>query len=423
MGGNQKSITGKWKMTADGSTCKKAWNDEGTKSYLGDIASLAPEPEQLLESFWPIGWIFGLERLSTFHTFARCVLFLGVPPVLVTIMCWREGTLFLPGEAVGLLEHVGFLSIFAIHFLIVCLLPRTMRKCMFALKHIPSTIDVNLVREDELWQPTRQIFEDASRMLGPSRVNRWLKWMCVALGMLAVSFNAANTLNPYPVYGHDVWDSSQHITGYLAARMYFAFTWGLTIPITIYGLGVFCYLIHRLYSRIASVGDYGVMRISALGRKALPTIAYIHSAMLAVVINVVPLSVCTPTLIYTHGLNAPAIIGTVFWILLLCCFYFVPLFSVHVAMEKRRNHLLYHADRLYSSLNCRLTQLIANNRLDADKVRNDLLLSMERVHKIYSTASKTPVWPFDTSGLARFFLVAVLPVLPTVLRAFLSRKP
>lgn len=376
--------------------------------------------DKFCKALWPLNSIFGFDKVGISIVFCRCLLFLGIPPLVLVGISWYEDTLFLEGDGVGLLEHFGFLVFFVIHMLLILLLPRTIRKCATASSRISQTIDYCEVQEQNAVSRIAELFKRANQFLAEGKYTK-TKIIALMVGVMAVLQNVLNTIKPEQVYHHDVWDSTKHIGGYVGAKIYLLFTWGFVLPIIIYFFIAVCFQLFRIYSQLSRIGPSGVVNVSPLNPDKVGGLKHINVAMISIIVNIFPLGLFTVALIFVHGLTLPLVAWTAGWVLLLCAIFFLPLSSVHIAMSKRKQLIIGEIDIKFNEFSEKLRVLLRKTSGKEDSQLTETLKSMEQLHSAYTIADKMPIWPFDFNSLAKFSSVVVLHLILTTISGLVGR--
>ncbi|MBM4044721.1 MAG: hypothetical protein FJ279_06390 [Planctomycetes bacterium] len=374
----------------------------------------------LCATLWPLDSLFALNRMSFLATLRRALLILGAWAPIFLAICWYEGTLNISGEGIGLIEHVGFHVFYAVHILVVILVPKTLRRCTEALGRVSETIDQSEVRKHKAEQEVARVIEETTGF-AQRRVARLTKLGFVMIGMAAVVGNAFNTTRPLVVYRHDVWDGVDHVGGYFAARIYLLLCWGLLLPILSYGFLLFCYLVYRTYSRLARLGPLAPVAVRPLSSDGAGGLRHVTTAMMAVVVNAFPVGLCPAALVYLHGPIPSIIFGTLCWIIVMCGIFFLPLSSVHVAMRKRKHLILAEIERQFDLSFAAFRESLGDGCSGPQTASNDVLRAMDALYDVYRRTEKMPVWPFDSKALSKFFSVVVLQLALTLLGAILQK--
>jgi len=126
-----------------------AFDSPESRSAVEGLMADSCSAQRLAGVFWPLNRLFGLGRVRPTSVLARALAILGVPPLLLFLASWVDGTLLLPSQDVGLLEHAGFLAFFVIHVAVVVLSsvkspPKS--TCVTISPHHPKTSSNRRVR-------------------------------------------------------------------------------------------------------------------------------------------------------------------------------------------------------------------------------------------------------------------------------------
>lgn len=324
-----------------------------------------------------------------------------------------DGSFFLPGEAVGMLEHYGNIC-FTIVFPLIFLFGTQ------GIRHFDqfiSNIDANLIKEK---------FEKKVKLEEFLRVNCTkdpyvpLKFLFIFSGLTFATINAINTIGPEEVWGHDVYDSVNYISGYIAQRIFFYVWWGYILPIFIYRLFIIVITLNRLFHRVIDTDSLDLQPmhpdnaggLGGLGRMAL-------NFNIAILLTMA----ISATLYYTHGYNTPLACGIVVQFLLLPIVFFFPLLQVHKAMRLKKESLLLDISKHYKCVSDVLVRKIARDgRKFADtyeKVKEEYE-EESKLRALYSSLEDIPTWPFDTRTIIQFTSTFLLPALVWLVRGLKS---
>jgi hypothetical protein len=378
--------------------------------------ALCPE-EFLSRLIWPLGTVFAIGRGSVRRTALLSILLLGIPPLLIVDICSAENTLLMGNSRVGLLQHYGFMAFFVVHILIVPVFAHALRQFREAVRHIPRSLDTSELARPDL---SRQIDSACKSFAKPKKWFLHTKKFALILGGLAVLCNAVTTLHPQQVYGHDVWDSSLHQGGYIAARIYLALTWGIILPIIINVVLYFCVALGAVYRKLGNVGTAGLLSVHPLNSDRAGGLKPVATAILAAALTVAPLGTFIITLIFVHGITLPLCLGAVGWVLLMCTMFFGSLYFVHCAMRRRRRQLLREIEAKYDAQHLLLRELINREGKLESKGLRSIVDNLERLRRAFQLLQGAPVWPFGYGRLVRFLGAVVPQVLLIVLGSVLK---
>jgi hypothetical protein len=376
-----------------------------------------PNEEELALVVWPLGSLFSYAKKSLRSTMFRSVLFLGLPVLVLFILSWREKTLVLPGDGVGLLEHVGFLSFFTIHICVVILLRRTIGKCAKVLDGLATSIDYTHPQAESTVTALCQALQRVRKRSMGRKISP-LQAVAIFIGLLFVGANFYNTTRPLAYYHHDVWDSLSHPVGYIAAKFYLLFAWGLVLPTVLSGLLYYSCFISRLYSVIRNSGDGGTLRISLLYPDGAGGQGFVHEAAVAILCNGLPLFLFTISLALLFGAISSNVLGTAGLLLLLSFFYLNPLCSAHMTMKRRKSLTL---GKLSNSADHVMTRLIEHLPPDPrdQQTSTAFATDFEKLAAVSDRIARMPSWPVNISGVTQFLGLIAGPILLTMVSDFL----
>ena len=313
-----------------------------------------------------------------------------------------DGSFFLLGKDVGMLEHYGNICFTIVLPLIFLFGWRGIRY----FDQFISTIDANIIKDKFERKVKLEEFLQTNWIKDPYVT---LKFLCIFGGLTFATVNAINTFRPEVVWGHDVYDSVRHIRGYIAQRIFFYVWWAYILPIFIYRLFVVVITLNRLFHLIIDTDSLDLQPmhpdnaggLGGLGRMALN----FNVAMLLTM-------AVSATLYYTHGYNTPLVCGIVVQFLLLPIVFFLPLLQVHRAMKIKKESLLLEISKHYKRVSNVLVQKIAKDDrgfVDKyDKVKEEYE-EESKLRALYRSLETIPTWPFDTQTIMQFTSTIILP--------------
>jgi hypothetical protein len=154
---------------------------------------------------------------------AQTFIILTVAILLIFAACVRDGSLILPGDGTGLLEHPAIYCYFIEQALVQSLVIRAVNRFWRLWNGaVVTTFNSGTIWREELLQ-----FRKAtSRRTNIGRISFIV--LCSA-GIAVWAHNTYSNLHPERV-GHDFWDSSHFVMGYWITRLYKFYFWVLWIP-------------------------------------------------------------------------------------------------------------------------------------------------------------------------------------------------
>ncbi|HEX8585472.1 MAG TPA: hypothetical protein VF680_13820 [Allosphingosinicella sp.] len=161
-----------------------------------------------------------------------------VQAIILSAVAYLDGNLWLPGPAIGLLEHPGIFAVIVADFVVLWMLGYTTRRFLRVPGRLP-VLSSNANRRFLRRFTTRG--RAAILLQGPSLA---LFLFCSGVGTLFWLLNAAQTADPIRFYGRDVFDSAFHPASYLTFRAFLWVSWGVIYP---YAVVVFLAISGNLY--------------------------------------------------------------------------------------------------------------------------------------------------------------------------------
>jgi hypothetical protein len=324
-------------------------------------------------------------------------LFLLLVSLLPYLGAAFDGSFFLPEESLGIFEHYGNICFTIIFPLIFICYIRGIRN----FDRFVEEININLV-EDKREEKIK--IREFLRAHWDKKSYIPLKFFCISCGFIFATINAINTLEPEKVWRHDVYDSINHIGGYVAQRIFFYLWWAYLLPVFVYHLIVIVIILNRLFRLII---DANLLRLQpmhpdcagGLGRLGRMSLNFNVAILLSMAVSA--------ALYYTHGYNLPLLYGIVVQFLLLPVVFFLPLLRVHKAMELKKESLLLDISNCYRHLSDSLIRKIAKGDSPAKAEYEEEL----RLRGLYKAFENIPAWPFDVKTIMKFISTFLLPAL------------
>lgn len=152
-------------------------------------------------------------------------------PAVIYFACLINGTLEIDGGK-GLSHHYGYWVIFITTPLIVMLSGYLLDKFVDLVGSYKKYINPDANQAD--LEKLRRIIADEVKSLCLQSRLRYLLYFGVLVGFFYFEINAVETYDPYPTYGHDVFDSWSHPLSCWLAKLYL-----LPIFIWLYPVAIF----------------------------------------------------------------------------------------------------------------------------------------------------------------------------------------
>lgn len=210
-----------------------------------------------------------------------------------------DKSFFLPDNALGIFEHYGnicFTIIFPLIF-VLCI------QGIYCFDQFISNINTNLIENKFERKEKLEKFLQTNWVKDPYV---FLKFLLIFCGFTFATINAINVFEPVKTWNHDVYDSVQHIGGFITQRIFFYVWWAYILPILIYRLFVIVITLNRLFRLVIDTDSLNIQPmhpdnaggLGELGRMALN---FNIAILLTMAISAV--------LYYTHGYNLPLVYG------------------------------------------------------------------------------------------------------------------
>ena len=271
-----------------------------------------------------------------------------------------------------------------------------------------SNIDSNLIK-DKFDRKVK--LEDFLRTHWTKNPYVIFKFLFIFCGITFATVNAINTIRPGEVWGHDVYDSVSHISGYIAQRIFFYIWWAYILPNFIYYFIVIVITLNRLFRLVIETDSLDLQPMhpdnaGGLGRLGRMALNFNIAILLTMLISA--------TLYYTHGYNIPLVCGVVVQFLLLPVVFFLPLLEVHRAMKIKKESLLMEISKHYKCVSNVLVQKISKDKKvfvdNYDKVKEEYE-EESKLRSLYRSLEDIPTWPFDIRTIIQFTSTILLPAL------------
>lgn len=211
--------------------------------------------DEVVAAFFALGLYSPHERSRPFRRIARGFVLCGLFPVVCLLAAIMDETLLLRGTngGRGLFEHWGTLTQLASIPAILFLTYRIVRRLAEAIAAFTGTNH----HEDDSGSaphPADDTFVRSAMQLltctkPPCRV---LLGLLMLTGFFSLIVNAQNTRHAERVYGQDVWDSSEHVCGYVAGRLFLGFEWIYIFPVVAYVAGAAFVVVSMLTKHIVT---------------------------------------------------------------------------------------------------------------------------------------------------------------------------
>jgi hypothetical protein len=205
-------------------------------------------------------------------------------------------------------------------------------------------------------------------------------------GLLSLIANCKNTQNALAVYGHDVWDSSDHPTGFIFAKIFLGFVWIYIFPLVIYLALAASASILLIVNRLASNETIEIRPFEPDGCGGYRPLG---QAMLAVTYLNVPFALVLAGDIFAHRNFYVTIILAVALLLGILAFeVFAPFLRLNALLSTAKSARLRELSSALTENEC------AIKKGDPGKSATSALLAILANAEIYKQTQKMRTWPY-----------------------------
>jgi hypothetical protein len=237
------------------------------------------------------------------------------------------------------------------------------------------------------------------------------------LGFLSLLANYQNTRQARAIFGHDVWDSSVHETGFWVAKLFLAVEWIYLFPLAIY-LGISAGIsILLIVNCMASAKQIEILPFEPDGCGGYRPLG---QAMLAVIYLNAPFAAVVVADILTHNITHknfyPTILGAVLLLLAILLFeIFVPFVRLHSLLAEGKKARLKELSQM---LSVGEISIRSKRELVAD-LPASRLLSVLATAELYRQTEKMQTWPYLPIDRLKF-LTPLFPVAAGVMKVLIA---
>jgi hypothetical protein len=151
----------------------------------------------------------------------QCCLLAAIAALLIFIGSVIDGTLFLEGRSIGLLEHPGIWAFFGLQIALPLSIRQSLKKLLRAQSKISAIANLN----DKFSQAVVTPLLEFLRLR--NNESRVIATIIYGAGLIAFVWNTYQNQLPGIIVPYDFWDSSNHFFGYWLTRVYklYLFCW------------------------------------------------------------------------------------------------------------------------------------------------------------------------------------------------------
>jgi hypothetical protein len=334
-------------------------------------------------------------------------------PLLALVCALIDGTLSLHTQTggTGLLEHYGywaqFVSCPVLVVLAFVLLKRTLRVLGRPLNPHPDA-EPGTVRDGTLSGETQRELLDLLGCKGAAHKSLFV--LMITIGLFALIVNIQNTRTPESIYGADVWDSSQHMFGYISGRLFLGFEWLYVFPLIGY-ISLACWI--AVQKVVRNVVQAGNLKFHPFATDKCGGFRPLGEAMSVLAYIAFPFAVIIVAHVYTHPLFYPTLwFGTVLFAVALIAILFLPFWQLHIAVRQSKRALSARIGHLIDS---RVDLILGTHGEDTESLQAESAMIIA-ASSVLSRSEATSTWPFLPSDIPRL----LLPILPSLVASLIK---
>lgn len=314
----------------------------------------------------------------------------------------------------GVRDHYGFhallLSAPALVYL-CCWLMSTIARIIADPRlrhHAAPAVGIGSLRE-ELCQVALRRSAVAVRML----------WYFRSVGFAALVANAASTRYPLLIYGQDVFDSSSHITGYIAGRIFLAYYFVYLLPYVAYFIYVAVSTTVSIVRHVRLGTGYDLRCFASDGCGGFKNLGQL---MIIAVYMYLPIVMVIVALSHTHRNFYPTLALSAILALLVPAQLFLPFLQLHRMLASLKSRRLHDLEQLLTKAEIALLSYRANDpRLSSQAQLPDMplgsYLRLIAGNALYKQTVALSTWPYVRADVMKW----ISPFIPIVTSVVLRR--
>lgn len=156
-------------------------------------------------------------------------------PLLLLVATRADGTFAMDGESKGFSQHYGFWVIFVTTPAIILLTGHLLDRFVEVLRKPEDYLSTGA--DATQTQQLHTLVEREIESLCLRSKARFILHFCILVGLMYYILNVIKTYAPNGTYGHDVFDSWRHASGYLSTKIYLLPIFTMVYPIALFVAG------------------------------------------------------------------------------------------------------------------------------------------------------------------------------------------
>ncbi len=361
--------------------------------------------------------LFKKLRLGFLGSLGSLLVFLALIPFMLGLLASvADGTLFLPGDAIGFFEDYRTLALIVVGAASIYIFRKVMDMVPETLHSIPNDTTDDLSKAQHHAHKIECCLKRVASVLFQTNGGRgrWGRALDVGLTILLASIVAiswASSVNNPPEIVD--WKNPDYLWGNMFGIIYYSFIFFYILRIC---LGYLIRLVWCLWYLGKKLDEGNLLRIEPLNPDGAGGLG--EFGKLGWRIDLVPLP---PLMMAVYWyiffpITAVFISGLIITILLVPVFFFGSLWGLHKAMAKAKSKALNDLSQQYNR-NASIIKRLLNSE-ESVTIEKGLAAQevLERVILLYERTSRMPVWPFDHTTLTRVFGYFLLPIIAILLQ-------
>jgi hypothetical protein len=359
----------------------------------------------LARSYCLFGTIFRKDHDGYHLRWVRLILIHALFPTLAGVAAYFDHTARLLPNGRGLVEHYGFHALFLSAPVLVYLTWRVVTSLAKIIAEPLPWLSPTPPPELSDLQHTLQ-----NSVLCRSAKAKGFLLMMRMVGVFAFLANADNTRRPELVYGQDVFDSSRHLLGYFAGRLFLGYYWIYLLPLIAYIAFATVAVTIRLAAYVDELPDYDVSCFASDGCGGFKELGRL---MTLVVYLWVPIVVVVIALMETHTNFYATLKLSVALVVIIPAQLFLPFARLHRVLTRLKARKLATLERFLTAteraINVKAETAEARPEDPTERRAIEPYLRLLAGESVYRHTSEMATWPYIKSDVMRW-LTPFVPI-------------
>lgn len=245
-------------------------------------------------------------------------------------------------------------------------------------------------------------------------------WYFRSVGIAAVMANAASTRYPEFIYGQDVFDSSRHVYGYIAGRMFLAYYWIYLLPYAAYVIYVAVATTVEIVSHVKHGAEYDLRCFASDGCGGFKDLGQL---MMITVYMYMPIVIVIVALSHTHRNFYPTLALSAGLAVVIPAQLFLPFLQLHRLLKSLKSQRLSDLERFLTIAEIAILRSSANQHHRPLRHRlTDLplgsYLRLLAGDTLYRQTVSLSTWPYVRADAVKWVTPFIPIMTSTVLRRY-----